>query len=162
MTPSTAGQMPGTEHTLERDRLADAQPAPAAQKADASTAPWRVLVVEDVPSLQKLLAMVLRKAGHLVMSADNGRQAVELASREPFDLVLMDIQMPDMNGLDATRAIRAREARTGAHLPIVAITAYALPGDAQTCLDAGADAYLRKPVDLAALLPFLQRLIQDA
>jgi CheY-like chemotaxis protein len=125
-------------------------------------ATWHVLVVEDVPSLQKLLVMMLRKAGHDVAAAANGQEAVDLAEREPFDIILMDIQMPGMNGLEATRHIRSREMQSGAHVPIIAVTAHALNGDSRTCLAAGCDAYLRKPVDLAELLSLMQRLIDTA
>ncbi|HLJ12617.1 MAG TPA: response regulator [Planctomycetaceae bacterium] len=119
---------------------------------------WRVLVVEDVPSQQKLLFLMLTKAGHRVSCADNGREAVALAAEQVFDVVLMDVQMPGMNGLDATRAIRAGEAQTGRHAAIVAITAHALPGDAEKCLAAGTDAYMRKPVNLVELMSLLKRL----
>lgn len=120
---------------------------------------WRVLVVEDVPSQQKLLSTVFRKAGHAVDTADNGRDAVSLATRDVFDVVLMDVQMPGMNGLDATRAIRADETQTGRHVLIVAVTAHALNGDDRKCLDAGADAYLQKPINLVELMALLRRLI---
>jgi CheY-like chemotaxis protein len=94
-----------------------------------------------------------------VAAAANGQEAVDLVEREPFDIILMDIQMPGMNGLDAMRLIRARETQSGAHVPIIAITAHALTGDSRTCLAAGADAYLRKPVDLVELLRLMQRLV---
>jgi CheY-like chemotaxis protein len=134
---------------------------PDGQPLEFSAPPttWHVLVVEDVPSLQKLLVMMLRKAGHDVAAAGDGQEAVDLAQREPFDIILMDIQMPGMNGLDATRLIRAREMQSGAHVPIIAITAHALNGDSRTCLAAGCDAYLRKPVDLGELMALMQRLI---
>ncbi len=134
---------------------------PDAQEEELHAPPivWHVLVVEDVPSLQKLLVTMLRKAGHEVAAAANGQEAVDLVEREPFDIILMDIQMPGMNGLDATRLIRAREAQSGAHVPIIAITAHTLAGDSHTCLAAGADAYLRKPVDLVQLLRLMQRLV---
>lgn len=149
-----------TAHSFQADQLTDSKvEMPMQQSAETpGTASWHVLVVEDVPSLQKLLATVLRKAGHTVATAENGIEAVELTSRESFDAVLMDIQMPGMNGLDATRAIRAREADTGQHLPIIAVTAHALMGDAQACRDAGTDAYLRKPVNFAELMTILGRL----
>jgi len=120
---------------------------------------WRVLVVEDVPSLQRLLVLMLQKAGHEVLTADNGLDAIEISSHEPLDAVLMDIQMPGLNGLEATRAIRSREAGSGHHLPIVAVTAHALAGDASSCHEAGADEYLRKPIDLDELMRVLARLI---
>jgi hypothetical protein len=122
---------------------------------------WRVLVVEDVPSLQRLLMMMLRKAGHEAFAAADGYEAVALVEREAFDIILMDIQMPGMNGLEATRLIRAREAQSGAHVPIIAVTAHALNGDSRTCLAAGADAYMRKPVDLVELLSLMQRFVDQ-
>lgn len=122
---------------------------------------WRVLVVEDVPSQQKLLMTVLKKAGHSVTGVDNGQDAVDLVEREPFDIVLMDVQMPGMNGLDATRAIRAHEADTGRHVAIVAVTAHALNGDAKKCLAAGVDAYLRKPVNLVEMMRLLNGLVEQ-
>lgn len=119
---------------------------------------WRVLVVEDVPSQQKLLVTILKKAGHTVTAVAGGREAVDLVQQQPFDLVLMDIQMPGMNGLDATRAIRDREARTGGHLPIVAVTAHALNGDNEKCRSAGADAYMRKPINLVEMMALLKQI----
>ncbi len=123
-----------------------------------ATTAWRVLVVEDVPSLQKLLVLMLRKAGHEVFAASTGREAVEAAIHQEFDFVLMDIQMPGMNGIDAMRAIRAHEAQHGGRAVIVAITAHSLNGDSPTCQAAGADAWLRKPVNLVDLLALLKRL----
>jgi CheY-like chemotaxis protein len=107
-----------------------------------------------------MLVLMLQKAGHEVRTADNGLDAIALATRERFDAVLMDIQMPGMNGLDATRAIRAHEAGTGRHMPILAVTAHALSGDATSCRDAGADEYLRKPVNLTEMMAILERLIE--
>lgn len=137
-------------------------PATAGQDVEAASprAVWRVLVVEDVPSQQKLLMTVLRKAGHVVCGADSGQQAVDLVCREDFDIVLMDIHLPGMDGLSATRAIRAHEAATGTHVTIVAVTAHALNGDAAKCLAAGTDAYLRKPVNLVELMRLLKTLTE--
>lgn len=130
-------------------------PAPLKRSPDGAPAPWRILVVEDVPSQQKLLVKVLTKSGHSVAAADSGLEAVDLVEREPFDIVLMDVQMPGMNGLDAIRAIRARESFTGAHVPIVAVTAHVLSGDAEQCYASGADAYLPKPINLVDLTSIL-------
>lgn len=131
--------------------------APAEKQIPGNVTAWRVLVVEDVPSQQKLLVTILKKAGHTVAAVAGGREAVDLVEQQPFDLVLMDIQMPGMNGLDATRAIRAREARNGGHLPIVAITAHALNGDDEKCRSAGADAYMRKPINLVEMMALLKQ-----
>ncbi len=121
----------------------------------------RVLVAEDNPVNQKLTRLMLENLGIEVIQAENGRIAWELAQREPFDLVLMDCQMPELDGLQATRAIRAWEADKGmARLPIVALTANAMPGFEETCRQAGMDDYLIKPLSeenlahtLAHLLP---------
>jgi two-component system, sensor histidine kinase and response regulator len=106
----------------------------------------RVLVAEDNPTNQKLVSALLDQQGHHVSIVNNGRLAVERAAREPFDLILMDVQMPEMSGLEATAAIREAERPTGRHIPIVALTARAMAGDREQCLAAGMDAYVSKPV----------------
>jgi osomolarity two-component system sensor histidine kinase NIK1 len=107
----------------------------------------RVLLVEDNRVNQKLALSLLGKMGHLVTLAINGREAVELARMNSFDLVLMDIQMPVMGGVEATQRIREAERKTGGHIPIVALTAHAMAGDAEKYLSAGMDGYLSKPVE---------------
>jgi CheY-like chemotaxis protein len=94
---------------------------------------------------------MLTRRGHHVVTAVTGREAVDAVAREPFDVVLMDVQMPEMGGLEATRRIRERERATGGHVPIIALTAHAMRGDRERFLAAGMDAYLSKPVDRAAL-----------
>ena len=106
----------------------------------------KVLLAEDSLYNQKLAVALLTKRGHHVTIANNGREAVDLIFRQPFDRVLMDIQMPEMDGLEATRVIREREARLGIHRPIIAMTAQALTGDRERCLAAGMDEYLTKPI----------------
>jgi len=128
------------------------RPAPA-----SATRPLRVLVVEDNEVNQRLAARVLEKRGHRVSLASNGREAVSAVRRSSFDLVLMDVQMPEMGGFEATAAIRKRE-RCGSRLPIVAMTAHSLEGDRERCLQAGMDAYLAKPVEAAELIETVERL----
>lgn len=145
----------------ERDKaktcgIVEPEVNPADSIAERAPATWRILVVEDVPSQQKLLVKVLTKSGHSVATADSGRQAVDLVEREPFDIVLMDVQMPGMSGLEAIRVIRTRELSTGTHVAIIAVTAHVLNGDADQCYDAGADAYLPKPINLVDLLAVLK------
>jgi CheY-like chemotaxis protein len=94
---------------------------------------------------------LLEKRGHRVTVAANGREAVAAVRREPFDLVLMDVQMPEMDGFEATAAIRQAEVSTGAHLPVFAMTAHTMKGDAERCLAAGMDGHLPKPVRPAEL-----------
>ena len=106
----------------------------------------RVLVAEDNPTNQKLVSALLDQHGHHVSIVNNGRLAVERAAQEPFDIILMDVQMPEMSGLEATAAIRDAERHTGRHIPIVALTARAMAGDREQCLAAGMDAYVSKPV----------------
>ncbi|HEV2276545.1 MAG TPA: response regulator [Acidobacteriaceae bacterium] len=106
----------------------------------------RVLLAEDNPVNQTLAVRVLERLGHKVQVANNGREAIGRAQAEQFDIILMDVQMPEMDGLEATTAIRAAEAGTGKHVPIVAMTAHAMKGDREKCLSAGMDGYLAKPI----------------
>jgi CheY-like chemotaxis protein len=114
--------------------------------AAVSSRPARILVAEDNPVNQKVLVRLLEKKGHSVALAANGREAVQCHSREKFDLIFMDVQMPEVNGYDATRLIRTRESAAGGRTPIVALTAHAMKGDREVCLAAGMDDYLAKPI----------------
>jgi len=106
----------------------------------------RILVAEDNPVNQKVVLRMLEKMGHVPTIAANGREALAVLSSDSFDLVFMDVQMPEMDGLTATKSIREREKQTGLHLPIVAMTAHAMKGDRELCLEAGMDGYIAKPV----------------
>jgi signal transduction histidine kinase/CheY-like chemotaxis protein/HPt (histidine-containing phosphotransfer) domain-containing protein len=117
----------------------------------------RILLAEDNPVNQRVAVRALESRGHQVTLVDNGRAAVEAMARESFDVVLMDIQMPEMGGLEATAAIRAREQQTGGHVRIVAMTAHALNGDRERCLEAGMDDYLTKPVDRRQLFEAVEQ-----
>jgi len=110
-----------------------------------------ILLVEDNPVNQKLAVSLLEKDGHRVILAENGAEAVALSGQEGIDLVLMDMQMPVMDGIEATGQIRRREEQTGRHLPIVAMTANAMQGDRERCLAAGMDGYVAKPIKTAEL-----------
>ena len=114
--------------------------------------PLRILLVEDNPVNQKVAEYMLSKHGHEVVTAANGKIALALLEQQAFDLALMDVQMPEMDGLEATAQIRAREQSNGGHLPILALTANAMVGDRERCLQAGMDGYLTKPVQSHVLL----------
>src|SRR5262249_41557164 len=130
----------------------------AARSLTAPARPLRILVAEDNPVNQHVIVRLLAKLGHAVTLAENGVQALAAIDREAFDIVLMDIQMPEMDGFEATRAIREREAATGHRVPIVAMTAHAMKGDRERCLAAGMDDYLSKPVQRLELEKVLNRL----
>lgn len=126
-----------------------------APPAEEHTAHLHVLLAEDNLVNQKLATRLLEKRGHSVVVVCNGREAVEATAKESFDLVLMDVQMPEMDGFEAVGLIRDREKSSSGHLPIVALTAHAMKGDKERCLEAGMDFYLTKPihsVELDALL----------
>ncbi|WP_078790064.1 PAS domain-containing hybrid sensor histidine kinase/response regulator [Trichlorobacter thiogenes] len=125
--------------TSERDSA-------ARDEAQALCRRLRILVAEDSVVNCKMMEAILRMEGHRVRFADTGRKAVDAWRQESFDLILMDIQMPEMDGMQATAIIRATEAEKGGHIPIIALTAYAMSGDKQRFLDAGMDAYLPKPI----------------
>jgi CheY-like chemotaxis protein len=121
----------------------------------------RVLVVEDSAVNRQLIVRLLEKRGHTSEVAANGREAMAILERAglgSFDLVLMDVQMPEMDGFEATAAIREREKACGIHLPIIALTAYALQGDLERCLAAGMDGYLPKPVRAGELFSAVEGL----
>jgi PAS domain S-box-containing protein len=126
--------------------------APSAPSLGAAAVrPLHLLLVEDNNVNQKVAACLLRKQGHSFTLAQNGAEALEVLGQEEFDAVLMDVQMPGMDGLEATRQIRARETEGSRRLPIIAMTAHVMKGDRERCLSAGMDAYLPKPVDLLEL-----------
>jgi signal transduction histidine kinase/CheY-like chemotaxis protein len=117
----------------------------------------RVLLAEDNLVNQRVAVSLLTRRGHYVHVANNGREALAALDRETFDLVLMDLQMPEMGGFEATAAIRERERRTGGHQRIVAMTARALKGDRERCLEAGMDGYLSKPIDRIELFEAVEQ-----
>ena len=111
-----------------------------------------ILLAEDNPVNQKVAASILEKRGHTVVTVADGREALAALEKESFDLVLMDVQMPKMDGFEATAAIREKEKTTGEHLPIVAMTAHAMKGDCERCIASGMDAYVPKPIRPADLM----------
>jgi two-component system CheB/CheR fusion protein len=120
---------------------------PAERETEPVSAALDVLLVEDNPINKRIAEALLTKAGHRVTSATNGRDAVDYARRRAYDVILMDVQMPEMDGLEATRAIRAAEAGMERRTRIVAMTAFDQEGDRERCLAAGMDAFLAKPID---------------
>ncbi len=117
----------------------------------------RILVAEDNLVNQRLMQRLLEKAGHSPIIAEDGMEALRLLETEPVNLVLMDVQMPHLDGLKTTARIRDRERTTGDHVPVVALTAHAMSGDREKCLQAGMDAYISKPVRPEELLSTIQR-----
>jgi CheY-like chemotaxis protein len=124
--------------------------------------PLHLLLVEDNPVNQRLAVRMLEKRGHSVVVANNGKEALSVLAREPFALVLMDVQMPEMDGFAATKAIRQQEETTNTHIPIVALTAHAMRGDRERCLAAGMDAYLSKPLQAQQLFEVIEELVPHA
>ena len=118
----------------------------------------RILLAEDNSVNQKLAIRILEKFGHRAIVANHGREAVELYQDGDYDLVLMDVQMPEMNGYEATAAIREVEEGTDRHIPIIAMTAHAMKGDRERCLAAGMDGYVSKPVEAPALFEAIESL----
>jgi two-component system, sensor histidine kinase and response regulator len=119
---------------------------------------FRILLAEDNLVNQRLTVRLLEKMGHQVVVAQNGREALEILRGGSFDLVLMDVQMPEMDGFAATQEIRKSEQGQQAHLPVIAMTAHAMKGDREGCMEVGMDGYIAKPINLAEL----QRVIDEA
>jgi CheY-like chemotaxis protein/HPt (histidine-containing phosphotransfer) domain-containing protein len=135
--------------------------APPGVSAPGGPQSLRILVVEDNEFNQELALSLLKKRGHSAVLAGNGEAALAAWEREPFDLILMDVQMPEMDGFAVTEAIRAKERATNTHVPIVALTAHAMKGDRERCLAAGMDAYASKPIRAAELFEVITRLLSS-
>jgi CheY-like chemotaxis protein len=161
----------GSEFRFTAHLGAAAQPVAAAEPACQTSAtaaaasqelapiPLRILIAEDNLVNQRVASMVLKKRGHSAIIANNGREVLSILKGASFDLVLMDVEMPEMDGIDATLAIRESEKRTGGHLPIVALTAHAIDAYKTRCLNAGMDRYLAKPLLPKQLIETVEGLV---
>jgi len=129
----------------------DVTEAAVAGAAAGRSEPCSILLAEDHPVNRKLAILMLERQGHSVTAVQNGREALAALEQRAFDVVLMDIQMPEMDGIEATLLIREREKVTGRHVPILAMTAHAMKGDREKCLAAGMDGYVSKPIRPAEL-----------
>jgi CheY-like chemotaxis protein/nitrogen-specific signal transduction histidine kinase len=137
--------------------VAAAEPEVPADSPGAESRSLRILVAEDNPINQKLACKILERRGHLVTAAQNGREALEAVQAASFDLVLMDVQMPEMDGIEATRRIRSWELAAGRRTMIAAMTANAMIEDRKRCLEAGMDAFVTKPLQIAELAAVLKQ-----
>jgi CheY-like chemotaxis protein len=125
---------------------------PTFSPATLNVSDSRILLAEDNVVNQRLVQRILEKTGHQVVVVGSGREALEALKKQAFDLILMDVQMPEMDGFETTRAIRDNEMLTKERTPIVALTAHAMKSDRERCLAAGMDGYLSKPIHAADLL----------
>jgi CheY-like chemotaxis protein len=138
------------------------RPDPRPRLARGTAEPrLRLLVVEDNPVNSLVARRFLEKQNHTVRSVANGLEALEMTKKEQFDCVLMDLQMPVLDGFAATAAIRDRERVSGGYLPIIALTAHAVSGDLQRCLAAGMDGYLTKPINAQDLFVTVERVLRE-
>jgi two-component system sensor histidine kinase/response regulator len=123
--------------------------------------PLRILLAEDNAVNQRLVVRLLEKYGHTMLIANTGHEVLATLDQQPVDLVLMDVQMPEMDGLEATAVIREQERQRGGHLPIIALTAHAMKGDQERCLAAGMDGYVSKPINVQALSEAISLVLDD-
>jgi CheY-like chemotaxis protein len=138
----------------------ETRPAPRRYTAKAEGPRLRLLVVEDNPVNGLITRRLLEKQNHTVRTAANGREALDTLAKEKFDCVLMDLQMPVLDGFETTAAIRNKERISGDHLPIIALTAHAIAGDLERCLAAGMDAYLTKPINSKDVFATVERVLR--
>ena len=150
-------QLLAPDERAVRQRPAPA--VPAIEQVDKGNGKVHILLAEDNPVNQKLATILLRKRGYQVTVVDNGQQALDAIAATEFDLVLMDVQMPDMSGTDATIELRRRETPGGAHMPVVAMTAHTMKGDAEKFLEAGMDDYVSKPIEPQVLFACIDRVL---
>jgi CheY-like chemotaxis protein len=152
-------QLPDDHSALieTQSRTAMAGPAVAADQRH-----FKILLAEDNLVNQRVATRFLEKKGHTVVLVDSGRKALAAWQEHPFDLILMDVQMPDMDGFEATAAIREQEKSGTKHVPIIAMTAHAMVGDRDRCLAVGMDDYISKPVNAYDLFAAIERLMLSA
>jgi CheY-like chemotaxis protein len=143
---------------LSKKPLCQVEPTPPKSRT-GSRRNLQILLAEDNPVNQRLAVRLLEKQGHRVVVTGNGKEALAALERERFDLILMDVQMPEMGGFEASAHIREREKTAGGHIPIIAMTAHALKGDRERCLDAGMDAYVAKPVESRLLFEAIDSMV---
>jgi CheY-like chemotaxis protein len=140
---------------LPEDELEEA----ARRRRTVKLPPLRVLLAEDSVVNQKLAIGLMEKHGHSVVVANNGKEAIAALASHRFDVVLMDVEMPEMDGLEATAVIRVKEKQTGEHIPVIAMTAHAMKGDRERCLEAGMDDYVSKPIRAQQLFDTLESVL---
>jgi two-component system, sensor histidine kinase and response regulator len=140
------------ETQTPKTRVSAPERAPMSAMEARTVVPLHILLAEDNSVNQKVAINVLQKRGHIVTLAVNGREAVALASSKTFDLILMDIQMPEMDGYEATAAIREMEQTTGSHIPIIALTAHAMKSDEDRSIASGMDDFMAKPIHAKELI----------
>jgi CheY-like chemotaxis protein/HPt (histidine-containing phosphotransfer) domain-containing protein len=138
------------------------EPMRSPQRSEPSLQPLKILLAEDNVFNQKLAVEMLQLRGHSVTVARTGVKVLSALEADWFDLILMDVQMPDMDGLEAAREIRRQEESSGKHTPIVAMTAHALDGDRERCIEAGMDDYVPKPIRSRALFSAVERAIAQS
>jgi two-component system sensor histidine kinase/response regulator len=144
-----------------KTRLSAPQRAPKDEIESRTLAPLHILLAEDNAVNQKVAINILQKRGHIVTLAANGLEAVTFASSKRFDLILMDVQMPEMDGYEATAAIREMEQTTGSHIPIIALTAHAMKSDEDRSLASGMDDFMTKPIHLKELIQKVERFASE-
>ncbi len=142
---------------MQKRQSAESAPVVSVTVVQPSHGALRIVLAEDNLVNQRVAVRLLTKRGHHVHVANNGREALQALEREAFDLILMDLQMPEMGGFEATAAIRERERQSGGHQRIIAMTAHALKGDREKCLAAGMDGYLSKPIDRIELFEIVEQ-----
>ena len=147
-------------HVLASDPLLPrAKPLVTRHTLQEQWQPLSFLVADDNAVNQRLIARLLEKRGHNVVLAQNGREALQTLKRQQFDIILMDVQMPEMDGFEATKLIRVEEKASGRHIPIIALTAHAMQGDEERCLACGMDGYVTKPIKLDELFSVMEKVV---
>lgn len=154
--------IPLAEAGLEPEVLPAAEPFPpeAVSTAQGEERIPRILLAEDDPTIRQVLGLMLKRSNYNLDIAEDGQMAVELWEKGEYDLVLMDVQMPRLNGFETTQAIREKERKRGGHIPIVAMTAHASKEDQANCIAAGMDAYISKPIDFKKTLGVIGDIIR--
>jgi CheY-like chemotaxis protein len=142
--------------------LPDAPPLVTRRSVRQSERPLHILLAEDNLVNKRLAAGLLQRWGHRVITVSDGRAALAALERQRFDLVLLDVQMPEMDGFEVTAAIREKEKKSGGRIPIIAVTAHAMKGDRERCLEAGMDDYVSKPIEPQQLFDAIERLAPPA